>query len=248
MEKDSGMKDEGQEGAIKSVKMALTDYRLYLLAVIVITKTTAGAVTQFFPTVVQTFKFSKVMTLVLTAPPYLVTTALSFAISRSSDRRPERCVHLALPLAVGLVGYAIAAATLNTAARYVSLFLMLGGLFGSYNVALAWIGSTFPRPRAKRAAAYATINSLGNIAQIWSPYLYPKADGPKYTKAFVTNSIMVAISITFCAILRFCLARNNRQMDMMEAADAERSDNKETESTSEGATAATPQKQIRYVL
>jgi hypothetical protein len=39
---------------------------------------------------------------------------------------------------------------------------MIGGMFGSYNVALAWISSTFARPRAKRAAAYATINSLGN--------------------------------------------------------------------------------------
>jgi len=59
--------------------------------------------------------------------------------------------------------YCIAAATLNTAARYFSLFLMLGGLFGSYNVALAWISSSFPRPRGKRAAAYAIINSLGSV-------------------------------------------------------------------------------------
>lgn len=43
------------------------------------------------------------------------------------------------------------------------------------SVALAWISSTFPRPRAKRAMAYAVINSLGNVAQIWSPYrrLFP---------------------------------------------------------------------------
>jgi hypothetical protein len=75
---------------------------------------------------------------------------------------------------------------------------MIGGMFGSYNVALAWISSTFARPRAKRAAAYATINSLGNseyrhtfrrsdletdplpVAQIWSPYLYDKKYSPQY--------------------------------------------------------------------
>ena len=61
-----------------------------------------------------------------------------------------------------MLSFIIAAATTKTAPRYFSLFLMIGGMFGSYNVALAWISSTFARPRAKRAAAYATINSLGN--------------------------------------------------------------------------------------
>ena len=58
--------------------------------------------------------------------------------------------------------FIIAVTTTTTAPRYFSLFLMVGGMFGSYNVALAWISSTFARPRAKRAAAYAIINSLGN--------------------------------------------------------------------------------------
>ncbi|ODN84937.1 hypothetical protein L202_00783 [Cryptococcus amylolentus CBS 6039] len=213
MEKDGGSRDEDDEGLLKSLKMALCDYRLYLLAIIIITKTTAGAVTQFFPTVIVTFKFSKVITLVLLAPPYLVTTALSLLISRLSDRKPERCFHLAIPLAVGMIGYIIAASTLQTGPRYFSLFLMLGGLFGSYNVALAWISSTFPRPRAKRASAYAIINSLGNIAQIWSPYLYPSSDAPRYTTAFATNSAMAAIAICFCFILRAVLKRDNSRMD-----------------------------------
>ncbi|GAA6004505.1 hypothetical protein JCM10207_000757 [Rhodosporidiobolus poonsookiae] len=217
MEKDGGSKDDDNDvGALQSLKMAVTDYRLYLLAIIIITKTTAGAVTQFFPTVVQTFGYNKVITLVLTAPPYLLTVVLSVVISRLSDRRPERCFHLAIPLAFGLIGYVIAAATTKTGPRYVSLFLMLGGLFGSYNVALAWVSSSFPRPRSKRAMAYATINSLGNCAQIWSPYLYPKSDAPKYSTAFITNSVMTAASILFCFILRWCLARDNAKMDREE--------------------------------
>ncbi|TNY24582.1 hypothetical protein DMC30DRAFT_413189 [Rhodotorula diobovata] len=71
---------------------------------------------------------------------------------------------------------------------------MLGGLFGSYNVAPA-----------------------GNIAQIWSPYLYSQSDGPAYTRAFATNSAMTAVSILFCTLLRLCLKRNNAQLDREEA-------------------------------
>ncbi len=241
LEKDVGERDEDTMTMLQSFKLAATDYRLYLLALIIITKTTAGAVTQFFPTVVATFGFNKVLTLVLTAPPYLFTTGLSLYISWSSDRKPERCLHLAIPLCVGMIGFVIAAATTKTGPRYFSLFLMLGGLFGSYNIALAWISSSFPRPRAKRASAYAIINSLGNIAQIWSPYLYPKGDAPTYTKAFVTNSIMTAVSILGCFILRWCLARNNAQMDREEAQMLEGSSEKDI-------ALAGGQKKIRYVL
>ncbi|OWZ35154.1 nicotinamide mononucleotide permease [Cryptococcus neoformans c45] len=217
MERDVGSRDEDDQGLIHSLKLALCDYRLYLLATVIITKTTAGAVTQFFPTVIATFGFNKVITLLLLALPYLVTAVLSLLISRLSDRKPERCFHLALPLTVGMIGYIIAVSTLKTGPRYFSLFLMLGGLFGSYNVALAWISSTFPRPRAKRAAAYAIINSLGNIAQIWSPYLYPSIDAPRYTTAFATNSAMAAVAILFCFVLRFFLKMGNAKMDREDA-------------------------------
>jgi hypothetical protein len=41
-----------------------------------------------------------------------------------------------------MAGFVIAASTEVLAARYLSLFLMLAGVYGSYNVALAWISST----------------------------------------------------------------------------------------------------------
>ncbi len=217
LELDVGEKDEDTLSLLQALKAALLDYRLYLLALIIVTKTTASAITQFVPTVVATFGFNKVLTLVMTAPPYLFATVVSLIISRLSDRKPERCVHLTVPLAVAMAGFIIAATTTKTAPRYLSLFLLLGGLYGSFNIALAWVSSTFPRPRAKRASAYALINGMGNLAQVWSPYLYPSSDGPLYTTAFVTNSVMTAASILFAVILRWCLARNNAQMDMDEA-------------------------------
>lgn len=130
---------------------------------------------------------------------------------------------------------------------------MVGGMFGSYNVALAWISSTFARPRAKRAAAYAIINSLGNsksnemprldcpsllqltntprlsyiaVAQVWSPYLYDKKYSPRYRVAFATNTVMAAAAVLFCLVLRFCLARENKKMEEREIADREGAETK----------------------
>lgn len=73
-----------------------------------------------------------------------MTTGLSLLISRSSDRKPERALHLAVPLAFGMVGFIIAASTTKTAPRYFSLFLMLGGLFGC---ALSRLVANQPRTR-----------------------------------------------------------------------------------------------------
>lgn len=83
-------------------------------------------------------------------------------VSFSSDRRPERCFHYTVPMVLGIIGFVIAATTTATAPRYLSIFFMTGGMSSSFTVLLAWVGSTFSRPRAKRAVAYGTVNALGN--------------------------------------------------------------------------------------
>lgn len=62
LQRDTGVKDEETTTLLKSFGMAAKDYKLWLLALVIITKTTAGAVTQFIPTVVNTFGMSKVTT------------------------------------------------------------------------------------------------------------------------------------------------------------------------------------------
>jgi len=42
--------------------------------------------------------------LLLTAPPYVLAAILCLAISWSSDRRPERAYHLAIPVVVAMIG------------------------------------------------------------------------------------------------------------------------------------------------
>jgi hypothetical protein len=59
-----------------------------------------------------------------------------------SDKFRERAYHIIGPMLFAGLGFGIAALTMVKAARYLSLFLMLGGVYGSYNVALAWISST----------------------------------------------------------------------------------------------------------
>ncbi|GAA5903953.1 hypothetical protein JCM8208_001738 [Rhodotorula glutinis] len=247
LEVDAGSKDgEEQVGQLATLKAAVLDWRLWALCVITAAKTTASAFTQFIPTVMRDFKFSKTNTLLITAPPYIVAAIFSLILSRVSDRKGQRCYFYVVPLAVGMIGFIIAAATLNTAARYVAIVLALCGLHGNFNILLAWYSGIFQRPRAKRAVAIGFINSFGNLAQIWSPYLYPKSDGPEYSIAFITNSVVTALAIALSLVLRFLLARDNARMDREEA---EFCGDDEKDVGSDGLSRMAPeQKQLRYVL
>ncbi|KAK6067875.1 major facilitator superfamily transporter [Seiridium cupressi] len=69
LNKHSGSQDEERGPILHGVKLAVADYKVWLLATIVITKTTAAAVTSFIPTLVATFKFSSVQSLLMVAPP-----------------------------------------------------------------------------------------------------------------------------------------------------------------------------------
>lgn len=207
-----GSRDTERDSIFAGFCMAVVDYKLWLLTAIILTKTSSGAVTSFIPTLVAGFGKGKVKSLLLIAPPYLFATVTALMVSYSSDRAVERSGHIIVPMLFATVGFIIASFTTNVAARYISLFLMLGGVYSGFNVALAWISSTLSRPVEKRSAAIAIINTIGNIAQIYSPYFYLEKNGPRYTSAMVANACFCMACIFFTLTLRHYLRRENRSL------------------------------------
>lgn len=214
----SGSVDEEKGSVLHGLKMAFLDYKVWLLTAIVILKTSAAAVTAFIPTLVATFGFGKIDSLLMTAPPYVFAAVVAMGVSISSDKVEERFCHLVGPLSFAMVGFIVAACTHALASRYFSLFLMLGGVYGCFDITYAWLSSTIPRPLEKRSAAFAITNMVGNIAQIYSPYLYDKASGPQYLTAMIANSVFVFGSVAFAVVLLFCLKWENRKIERAEAA------------------------------
>lgn len=87
-------------------------------------KKSALSFNAYFPTLTATLGFSNTITLLLCAPPWALTAFVAFIWSRHSDKTQERCFHVIIPFFVGIIGFVIASATENIAARYISLFLM----------------------------------------------------------------------------------------------------------------------------
>lgn len=247
----NGSRDTEKGSILLGLRLAVSDYKVWMLALIIITKTSAGAVTSFIPTLVKNFGYGKIETLLLVAPPYVFAAAMALAVSYSSDRFSERSMHIIAPISLAMAGYIIAAASMALGARYLSLFLMLGGVYGSYNVALAWISSTLPRPVEKRSAAIALINTLGNIAQIYSPYMYLKELGPRYLAAMVSNVCFCVACFLATLVLRWALVKENAKLVNAEAAidltDNDKAESIERNGGYERSFAATAPR-FRYIL
>ncbi|KAK0486849.1 sugar transporter [Armillaria luteobubalina] len=169
MEEDVGVgdQDETEDGSpMGGLWLALKDWKIWWMSVALTAQVIGLSFNQYFPTLSATMGFNRTVSLLLCAPPFIFTTILSFIVSRHSDKRQERFYHITIPFGFGIIGFIIAVSTMNTAARYVSLFLMAQSYAG-FIVMYAWISNCFPRPPSKRAVALALTNAfsqLGNVA------------------------------------------------------------------------------------
>jgi hypothetical protein len=167
----------------------------------------------FFPTIVKGFGLGNTnVTLVLTAPPYLLATVVAFCVALSSDRRKERGWHIAIPMMFSCVGFIISVATLNRAARYAAAFVYISGCFSSNALVFSWAANTLSQSPEKRACATALINLLSQLGNIWSPYFFPKSDGPRYIMAMLLMMASTIVSMITAFTMKFLLTRANRKL------------------------------------
>jgi nitrate/nitrite transporter NarK len=122
----------------------------------------------FYPSIVRGFNLgSNTITLICTAPPYLVGALITFAMAYNSDRLGERGWHIIISMSVAITGFIISVATLNGPARYFASFLYIAGCFTGNSLVFAWGASTTSQTPEKRACATAIINVLGQAGNIW---------------------------------------------------------------------------------
>jgi hypothetical protein len=204
--------DRSEVTAWQGFKMAFEDPALYMIWAMQLGLNTAAAFINFFPTIVQTLGYNQTQTLLLSAPPYVFAAILGISNSWHSDGQKERYWHVVWPQVFCSVGFIISAVTMNTAARYISTFMMMS-VYGSFGCILSWVSTSLSRPPAKRAVSYAVVNAGSNLASIYASYFYPKSQGPKYWQANVANVAFSAACIAMATVLRFYLSWRNRELD-----------------------------------
>ncbi|THU76778.1 MFS general substrate transporter [Dendrothele bispora CBS 962.96] len=220
MEEDAGVGDQeetedSQGGMIHGLVLAVTDWKMWALALGLTSQVIALSFNAYFPTLTATLGYSKTITLLLCAPPWVLTALVAFFWARHSDKTQERAFHIVIPFFIGIVGFVIAISTQALAARYVSLFLMALGIVG-FACEYAWIPSCFPRPPSKRAISIAFINAFSQLGNVAGSYIWDKSWGPSYARSYGICIATSGFAIIVVLFFRWHLARLNSKMEEKE--------------------------------
>ncbi|KAI6778148.1 uncharacterized protein J7T54_007194 [Emericellopsis cladophorae] len=194
------------------LREATSDWRVWVFCLMDNFHLSANGFKNFLPTVIETLGYGRTATLALTCPPYLFAGGVSIAVSWSSGRFNERTWHATISKLVAIAGFALSVATLNVPARFVGIMLFVGATYGVNNIILGWTASVVGQTDEKKAVAIAMANTLGNLASVYTPYLWPSSDEPRYLTAMLA-SIAFSLGVIACAwVMRFSLQYQNRKL------------------------------------
>ncbi|KAJ5547116.1 hypothetical protein N7494_004701 [Penicillium frequentans] len=211
-----------ENGPIKEALVdAVTDPKAWMLIAIQICQLTSQTWTYFFPSIVKTLGFNNIVTLLITAPVYVFGFCSSLGNSFIAQYTDKRAVLIIWPLIVDIVGNIMVISTTATAPRYIGMFLMCAGSYSAFNVVQAWIASTVPRTRTKRAIVYAMVNLFGNSSNIYGSYFFPTSSAPQYRMGGIILSSFAAGGIILAAVLGLWLRKLNERATEREDMDGQ---------------------------
>ncbi|EGP88612.1 uncharacterized protein MYCGRDRAFT_38718 [Zymoseptoria tritici IPO323] len=195
------------------IKLVMTDPKMYLFMFLNLTMTASYGFNFFFPILVQGLGIgNRIVSLLLTSPPYFLGAAVSFAIARDSDRIRERGYHIVGSLTASMIGFVITVATPNTAARYAASFLYAPGSFSANALVYSWAVSSAGQTPEKRAAAGAIVNIVGHVGNIISPYFFRDDTRPEYPLAWILMLVFGALAMGLALSTKFFLKFENRRI------------------------------------
>ncbi|KAG9497113.1 hypothetical protein J7337_011905 [Fusarium musae] len=213
MARDAVSEEEHGQSVLHGLRLAVTDVKVWAFALLPLSNQSAYGFNYFYPAIVRGFNLgSRTITLVCTAPPYLLGAFISYFIVWHSDRKAERGWHISVAILFAIVGFIISAATINIPARYAASFLYICGCFGANAALYSWAASSLCQTPTKKACATAIINVTGQLGTIWSPYFFDSDDEPRYTRAVILLLAFAVLEICVCFLLKFILRRANKKI------------------------------------
>lgn len=204
--------NEGETSTWNGFKQAAKDPMVWIFAMMAHMHLAANGFKNFFPTVVQTLGFNQTITLVLTCPPYLIAGAVTILVSWSSGKFNERTWHITISKIVATVGFAAACGTMDLGGRYASMVVFTIGTYGVNSLILGWCGSTCGQTKEKKAVAIGIVTTVMNASFIWTPYLWPKSDGPRYTIALGASAGFSMATAALAWLAKVIMVRRNKKI------------------------------------
>lgn len=198
-------------GVKESIKDAVTDPKVWALVLVNVCILSSQTWTYFFPSIVKTLGYGTVTTLLLMSPVYVFGFLTSLGNSFVAQRTGYRAGLIMWPLTVDIIGNIMVISSRATPVRYIGMYLMCCGSFSAFNVLNAWVGSTVPWTRTKRAITYAMVNMLGNVSSIYGPYFFAETSAPQYVPAGIALSTFAFGGVIVSAVFGLYLRHLNKK-------------------------------------
>jgi ACS family tartrate transporter-like MFS transporter len=153
-----------------SVSEVLEHPTVWLLAIIMFCcQTGSYGLTLWVPTIVKGLSgFTNVEVGFISALPYIAAAAGMVLIGRSSDRSGERFMHVAIPTAIGAIGFVATALLKSPIPAMLALTVAAVGDYGTRGPFWALPGKFLTGSAA--AAGIALINAMGAVGGFIGPY------------------------------------------------------------------------------
>ncbi|KAI0144491.1 major facilitator superfamily domain-containing protein [Xylariaceae sp. FL1272] len=205
----SGTEDVPTPGHLQALKMALSNWRVWLFVVGYMAIVGSSTLSYFYPTLVKGLGYSSNEAQYLTIPIYGAAFVVNGFTGYFMDKRPEwRGWVLGFWMTVAMVASIVTTVVYNFHARYGLLVVIASGLWASNGLSLSYASSTFgDMPDEVRAISLAFVNATGNLAQIYGSYLFPSEDAPKYILGFGVISGLCFTGVASYIALQILLRR-----------------------------------------
>ncbi|KAG1056171.1 hypothetical protein G6F46_002084 [Rhizopus delemar] len=201
----------------KQFRSAFTDYKVYAHALVYICGSTPlYSLSLFLPSIIQGMGFTDLRAQAMTAPPYAIACIVTVVVAMHADKHRERGLHIAIPGAIGAIGYALLVALRDkgAVAMYIAACITTTGVFAHIPAMLSWFTNNIGG-HTKRGAATAFIISIGNVGGAIGGQIYRADDAPHYARA---NSVALGLMcgvVLFSLLFKWNLIRENARRDRL---------------------------------
>ena len=159
----------------------------------------------WLPQIVESLsRGGNVQVALLSSIPYVAAAAAMLVVGAHSDRTRERCLHVAGAALVGAAGLGATAVVQTPVSGLIALSVAAMGAFSA--IPVFWSLPTTFLSGTAAAGAIALINSLGNLAGFFGPYLVGRVRD--LTGGFAGSLITIAVLLVGSSALAVSLRRS----------------------------------------
>ncbi|KAF5327985.1 hypothetical protein D9758_017790 [Tetrapyrgos nigripes] len=198
---------------LEAARMALVDWRTYLLALMFMLATGSQTIQYFIPQLVGQLGYTGYTKQYMTIPIYAVALVFILTFCFASDITKERGNFITGACLIATVSFIICVAVDNEKAKYAFLCFAVGGVYAACPLTLLWVSNVIAQPAEKRAIAIAIVNALGNMASIYGSFLWPTTTGPRFVQGFACTTVFVFLLAVLAQVLKILLKRYPRPED-----------------------------------